>query len=113
MPLMINMRMEKKVDDIKFMEETTNQEYPGGLKIYLTQEQIARLKLDPLPEIGSMIFFKVQTEVVGITKESLDLQITDMGIMEGATREDDGSEEASTTLYTGPSKKMNFVGGGF
>ena len=120
MPLMINLRAEKKVDEIKFMDEPQGEgsHYPGGLKIYLTQEEINKLNLDPLPEIGKQIFFKIQAEVVGITKtesqgKTLDLQITDMGIMEGAMREEDGTQEASTTLYTGPPKKMNFVGGGF
>jgi hypothetical protein len=110
---MINMRMENVVDDIKFMDQSNDHEYPGGLKIYLTQEEIKRLNLDPLPALGSNLFFKVQTEVVGLTKDNLDLQITDMGIMQGATKEDDGSEQASDTLYQGPSKPMKFVGGGF
>jgi hypothetical protein len=79
--------------------------YPYGLRLNLTQEQLAKLGYDELPPAGTEIRLEAVTTVVRTTSEdpdadgdvdysSIELQIKELGIeQEGEVAEEDEDED--------------------
>lgn len=81
----------------KGVTESAEVEYPYCLRLYLGQEELEKLQLEKLPDIGSVINMAAKCKVVAIRQDeklgsSLELQITDM--MLGSPKKEKSAEAA-------------------
>lgn len=81
-------------------------QYPYGLNICLDKEELAKLGITKLPEIGAEFKGLICAQVTRISQSadmcmgdesmSMSLQITEMEIMEEPSDSEDGSESSTT-----------------
>lgn len=99
---MINMKRSVKESEAKEYSVCDEEEYPWGLQIRLSEEEISKLGIKDLPEAGATIIVKAKCKatevgerdsVAGRKIRNLSLQITDMELSE------EKSNDAVSKLY--------------
>lgn len=91
---MINMKLDKKEGEKETL--LSDNPYPYGLRIGLDSESIKKLGIESLPDVKSILSFKVSAEVISISDDggyqNIGLQITDMEIVKKEKKKDLGEK---------------------
>jgi hypothetical protein len=112
-PKLVSMEMDKSQSDAMYgMPETADKEtgpkYPFGLQVRLEKEDLAKLGIKELPEIGTDMKLVAECEVISISQnESKDglqsqcvcLQIEMMGLAPMKNDPSEKKEDPAKTLY--------------
>lgn len=88
--------------------------YPYGTCLYLDEKTLDKLGISEMPDVGTMVKIEAMAKVTGTSEreyeggshKTLDLQLTDMGLEEGAEEEEVGGpsgqfSKAAKTMYGG------------
>lgn len=90
MPEMMNMKRDKEDDELPVAEDSEGPKYPWGLELRLSNEEMEKLGMSELPDVGEKRMIMARVEVSSIDAhehqgdderhQTVGLQITDMAI---------------------------------